>query len=142
MAQSVLKANPNSKVYITGHSLGGQLSYIAAAEAFRRNNGEIKKVVVFNGFGFRVDLFEHIGNQFNANTEFKRLSANSNLIQNHSVIGDFVPNISSTWPFTELSFNFHHFGQGFTYTVSQGAPNEHSMYTFIDKFKMYGRGVA
>ena len=125
----IVAANPNSKIYITGHSLGGQLSYIAAAEAFRRNNGEIKKVVVFNGAGFRINGFEGIGNWFGADTESSRLESNSYLIQNHRVIGDIVPILPL----------HHHYGQEFTYVANLEVSN-HSMYTFIDKLRMYERG--
>lgn len=50
-AVDVAKKHPNSKIYITGHSLGGYLAQIAGAELLKIGNKNLQEIVYFNGIG-------------------------------------------------------------------------------------------
>ena len=82
-AQKVLHTyGKNHNVYITGHSLGGNLAYYGAASALSTHRSAIKGVAVFNGLGLTytsAPLVEHY-----------LLQKNSAVIRNYSVAGDIV----------------------------------------------------
>lgn len=58
-ARKIAMAYPNCNIYITGHSLGGYLTQIGAAELLENTNVIPKKVVYFNGIG--MNFIDHSG---------------------------------------------------------------------------------
>lgn len=58
-AKRIAQKYPNSNIYITGHSLGGYLTQIGAAELLENTDIIPKKVVYFNGIG--MNFIDHSG---------------------------------------------------------------------------------
>ncbi len=55
-ARKVARQYPNCKIYITGHSLGGYLAQIGAAEMMLNTSVTPERVVYFDGMGLNMDL--------------------------------------------------------------------------------------
>ena len=83
-AEKIARAYPNSKIYFTGHSLGGYLAQIGAAELLESGSATPERVVYFNGMG--INFTDHSG-LFNI--------LEPELIKDISLVGKFlhVPDI-------------------------------------------------
>ena len=55
--KQTMKNNPGSNFYVTGHSLGGHLTYNSAAQGISYNSSSIKAIVTFNGLGLTFGGF-------------------------------------------------------------------------------------
>lgn len=55
-ARKVARQYPDCNIYITGHSLGGYLAQIGAAEMINHTNVKPARVVYFDGMGLNFDL--------------------------------------------------------------------------------------
>lgn len=75
----------DTSIYVTGHSKGGNLAMVSAMEAQLSKFKKIKKVVNFDGPGFRKKEFRSI--------KFKRLNEKLiNIIPNYSYVGSLMYN--------------------------------------------------
>lgn len=81
----VMKKNPNCDIYVTGHSLGGNLTYHAASDGIEYNAPAIRGIVTFNGLGLalRHNFVDFLWAD-------KRLKDNSSIIRDYRVYGDWV----------------------------------------------------
>lgn len=82
----VMKNNPDCNIYVTGHSLGGNLTYHAAAAGIEYNASDVKGIVTFNGLGLVVRPISFLEYLW-ANDI---LTANSSIIRDYRVYGDWV----------------------------------------------------
>ena len=122
----VMKANRNYNIYITGHSLGGNLAYNAASKAIDYNNKAVVKVATFNGLGFLSGLIPT--GAFEIVDEW-RLLHQSNKVINYKIDNDPVYKIPSTV----------HYGSVRQFDMSTGAPAPHSLYSFYKQLEPLNR---
>lgn len=92
----------DEKIYVVGHSKGGNLASYVAAEVDDLTFDHIKKVYSFDGPGFRLEEFE--------SEKFKRLSRKLvNIIPTGSIVGTILynkkPEVVKT---NTLAFNEHY----------------------------------
>lgn len=84
-----------NNIYITGHSLGGNLCYTAFAESIMSNTLDtsmIKEVVTFNGAGIRDSIDTSVGE-----TEMMSvLDTNRDRMKSYSMEGDFLTDMTFT----------------------------------------------
>lgn len=86
--REVLNTYNNYNVYITGHSLGGNLAYYAADEALDLSKG-VNRVCVFNALGLSNSFFKNID-------EKSTLKVHQEIIRCYKVLGDVVSNLPNT----------------------------------------------
>ncbi len=117
--KKTMKNNPGCEFYVTGHSLGGHLTYNAAAKGIDYNSSAIKAIVTFNGLGLTFGGFG-LGDVFDEEQLLKK----SSVIRNYMVENDPVSK-------GLLGATTVHYGTNYTYEMNRNAPDEHSLYTFL-----------
>lgn len=114
--------NPDSKIELTGHSLGGQTSIQAMNNKFINDN--VTKVITFNP----------------GTSPLSKFTGDSSKIENHIVKGDPISQFkvpgekieySSKRKVTPINLGINLFTSGFTQKQLNGIANNHSMNLFI-----------
>jgi len=121
--KNIMKNNKNKDFYVTGHSLGGHLTYNAGAQGISYDKSSIKGIVTFNGLGLTLGL-TLIGDLWDE----KQLLKLESKIRNHKVKGDPVSK-------GFLGFTTFHYGTTTTYNMDSEAPDKHNLYTFFKELK-------
>ncbi len=115
--KKTMKNYSSYSVYVTGHSLGGNVAYNLASKALDVDNSRVKKINTYNGLGLLYGVTLGITDWVDA----YRLADNGEKIKNYHVDGDVV----FGWPLT------FHYGSSPSYSMSEGAYGAHDLYSFF-----------
>lgn len=143
----VMRENQDCDIYVTGHSLGGNLTYTAAAVGIEYNASAIKGIVTFNGLGL---VFGYNPELSLAKELLKQKKA---IIRDYRIHGD---------PVTEGLVGFlvpiHFGGDPIYFDKSPNVPfaifklplslliltldaNCHNLYNFLEELEPFGRPI-
>lgn len=125
--ERVMRATPGCSIYITGHSLGGHLTYNAAAKAISINKDAVKGVSTFNGLGLCIGL-TLFGDVFDEQELLKK----EDVIRTYYVHGDLVGDGA-------LDFFTYHYGTRLPYDMHAQADSEHDMFNFVQDIEVHER---
>ncbi len=132
VAVMVVNTYRNSDIYITGHSLGGNLAYNGAAAAILFRRSAVKGVSVFNALGLGGLA---ITADFKDLSESIILMSARSIIKNYSVDGDPVSR-------GFLGFTTFHYGVMYPIALHPNAKDAHNLYNFhavLQPIKRYKR---
>jgi len=122
-----MKKYPGYNFYVTGHSLGGHLTYNAAAEGINYDIDAIKGVTTFNGLGLCLGL-----TLFGDVWDEAQLMKKTYVIRDYKVDGDPV----SRGPLGATTF---HYGTEYAYPKRYDADGAHDLYNFLVDIDPRGR---
>lgn len=145
---NIMQSNPDCDIYVTGHSLGGNLVYYAAAAGLEYDASRMKGIVTFNGLGLALRQVSDIVWADNL------LGEHSSIIKDYRVYGDWVSegflsnitthygedkpiryNKSSAVPVDRKNFGY----TGLMSVLSKVDWNCHKLYTFLEVLEPKGR---
>ncbi|MGH4120765.1 VWA domain-containing protein, partial [Clostridium sp.] len=117
--KKVINNNRDCNIYVTGHSLGGNLAMNAASTAINMNKDKFERLATFNGLGLLVGVTFGL---FDVVDEHRLLSVEDR-IYDYRVEKDPVSNLWITF----------HYGEKKEVKKSDGAKDAHHMYSFFEQ---------
>lgn len=120
---------PKDEIYVSGHSLGGNLAYMGGGFGLLLNAERIKKIEVFNAYGLVKTVFPHRYDQIKDN-----LNAYKGRVKNYSVTGDMVSILPRTDQYglhIEFPFCWQHFEYNLLWRV-----NAHNIHSILGSLKV------
>lgn len=124
--------------YICGHSLGGNLSYNAAALSFKLYPGAVKRVSTFNGLGMpKAEIFTNI-----FTFDLTALTSNQGIIYDFEIKGDMVSGLERNPEFSIFDITFTMgYGTRYVLDVVDDEGDKHCLENFYQQIGPSGRPI-
>ena len=120
--KKVMNQYTSYDVFVTGHSLGGNVAYNLASKALDVDSGRVKKINTYNGlgllFGITLGLTDVVDEY--------RLVNNAEKIKDYHIEGDPV-----------FPLSIFHYGEHIKLSMCEGAYGAHDLYSFFVHLPRY-----